>query len=409
MLIRKANKKTRGIFLLSNPNFIINFALILLIKTKHFYIIMKKIFSLLSAAMMLAACSNNPKQDSKVTVTEPILKEKFKNNFLIGTVLAADQAFGRDSLTINIAKKHFNALTAENCMKPEIIDKEKGKYDFSEGDLVVDFAKKNNMYMIGHVLIWHEQSPKWFWVDEQGNPLKPEVMKQNMKEFITATVEHYKGKVDAWDVVNETFNDDGTLRETPYYKILGEEYLKLAFQYAHEADPNAKLIFNDYNVSKPEKCDAIIKKINELKSQGCQIDYVGMQMHSTMTFPTIEQLETSLKKFEDNGIKVQITEFDLTAIPFPEGNTADITAKADYKDTYDPYRNGLTDSARNALNNRFNDIFECFVRHSANIERVTVWGITDKGSWRQDWPIKGRTDFPTLFYSDGKMKEFLCK
>ena len=146
-----------------------------------------------------------------------------------------------------------------------------------------------------------------------------------------------------------------------------------------------------------------------MRAEGLQVDYAGMQMHCTMDFPSVQELETALKDFEENDITVHITEFDLTTIPFPMGNTAEISAQADYQEKYDPYRNGLPESAKNNINNRFKEIFDTFVRHSDNIERVTVWGITDGGSWRLNWPIQGRTDFPTLFYKDGEMKEFLSE
>jgi endo-1,4-beta-xylanase len=368
---------------------------------------MTRILILLSAVLLWVSCGGGQKNEN--AQEEISLAKKYENNFKLGTILAYNQINGSDKLSIDIAKKHFNAVTAEDCMKGETMQPEEGKFDFTLGDKVVDFAQQNNMYMVGHVLVWHSQQPKWFFTDKEGKTVSRDTLIERIKRHIFAVAGHYKGKIDAWDVVNEAFEDDGTFRKSPYYEIIGEDFINLAFKFAHEADPEAKLTLNDYNVCKPEKCDAIINKINQMRSEGLQVDYAGMQMHCTMDFPTVEQLETSLKKFEDNKIAVHITEFDLTSIPFPMGNTAEISARAGYQEIYDPYRNGLPDSARNAINQRFKELFDTFVKHSSNIERVTVWGITDSGSWRLNWPIMGRTDFPTLFYKDGKMKEFLLK
>lgn len=367
---------------------------------------MKRIVLCAALMMALYSCSE-PKKNS--LQQEEGLAKKYEQNFKIGTIFAQPQIEGVDKLSIDIVKKHFNALTAENCMKGEVVQPEQGRFDFSLGDKVVDFARHNNMYMVGHVLVWHSQPPKWIFTDSQGNRVSRDTLIERMKNHITTVVKHFKGKVDAWDVVNEAFEDDGSYRKSPYFEIIGEDFINLAFKFAHEADPEVKLILNDYNVCKPQKCDAIIAKIKELRSSGLQVDYAGMQMHCTMDFPSKNEIETTLKKFEDNNIKLQITEFDLTSIPFPMGNTAEISARADYQEKYDPYKNGLDDDSRAKINSRFKEIFDSFLSHSQNIERVTVWGITDKGSWRLDWPIPGRTDFPTFFYSDGKMKEFLME
>ena len=369
------------------------------------------IYSLiLTAAVLMFSCGGVQQQNNNTTTSEGvILKEKFKDNFKIGTIFAESQINGGDELSVNIVKKHFNALTAEDCMKGETVQPEQGKFNFSLGDKVVDFAKQNNMYMVGHVLVWHSQPPKWIFTDKDGNFVNRDTLIERMKSHIFAVAGHYKGKIDAWDVVNEAFEDDGSYRKSPYFEIIGSDFINLAFKFAHEADPSAKLILNDYNVCKPEKRASIIKKIKEMRSEGLQVDYVGMQMHCTMDFPSVNELESALKDFEDNNIKVQVTEFDLTTIPFPMGNTAEISAQADYQEKYDPYKNGLSEEAKAGINKRFKEIFSSFVRHSNNIERVSVWGITDGGSWRLNWPIKGRTDFPTLFYKDGKMKEFLSE
>ena len=178
------------------------------------------------------------------------------------------------------------------------------------------------MAVIGHTLIWHSQLAPWFAVDEQGRDVSPEVLKQRMRDHIHTVVGRYKGRVKGWDVVNEAIEDDGSYRRNVFYRILGEEYIPLAFQYAHEADPDAELYYNDYSLANPRKREGVVRLVQKLKSRGLRIDAVGMQAHLGMEWPSVEEFEKSMLAFAATGVKVMVTELDLNALPAPRPDKA---------------------------------------------------------------------------------------
>jgi len=340
---------------------------------------------------LLLSCSG---QSQQVTT----LKEALNEKFLIGTALNKNHITGGDLQGVEIIKQHFNSIVAENCMKSALIHPKEDQYNFSMTDSFVDFGIKNNMFIIGHTLIWHSQVSRWFFVDENGNEVSSEVLKQRMKEHITTVVGRYKGRIKGWDVVNEAFLDDGSFRKTKFYKILGEEYITLAFQYAHEADPDAELYYNDFSMAKPDKRNAVVELVKNLKSKGVRIDAVGMQGHFTMDFPLIDEFEKSILAFAETGVKVMITELDMSALPNPHRNMgADISDRFEYRSQMNPYQEGLPDSVSIQWTNRMNDFFKLFLKYHDIIERVTLWGVNDNDSWRNNWPIFKRTDYPLLF------------
>ena len=332
------------------------------------------------------------------------LKDALNGKFLIGVAMNSDQILEKDTPGVAIIKKHFNSVVAENCMKSEVIQPEEGKFDFSLADKFVEFGMKNNMHIVGHVLIWHSQVPKWFFMDKDGKDVSREVLIQRMKTHIMTLVGRYNGKIKGWDVVNEAIESNGSWRKSKFYQILGEEYIKLAFQFAHEADPDAELYYNDFNMADKGKREGVVKMIKGLQKQGIRIDGIGMQGHITMDYPTIKEEGKSIVAFGNLGVKVMITELDLTTIPFPlKEVTADVAAKTEYHKKFDPYANGLPDSAALAIHDRYLSFFKLLIKHSSVISRVTLWGVQDAQSWRNYWPIKGRTDFPLLF--DRKYQE----
>ncbi|VBB48403.1 Endo-1,4-beta-xylanase A [uncultured Paludibacter sp.] len=326
------------------------------------------------------------------------LKDALKEKFLIGTAMNAAQITGIDSLGVKVIKEQFNSITAENCMKSESIQPAEGKFDFLLADKFVKFGEENNMFVIGHTLIWHSQAPKWFFTDKEGKDVSREVMIERMKNHITTVVSRYKGKVKGWDVVNEAILDDGSWRESKFYKIIGEDYIKLAFQFAHEADPNAELYYNDFSMANEGKRNAVIKMVKKLKSEGVKIDGIGMQGHLTLEFPPISEFEKSIKAFSETGLKVMITELDFSALPVPKQNIgADVSANFEYQKSLNPYPDSLPDSVAKTFYGKYNDYFKLFLKYSDNISRVTLWGVSDANSWHDNWPIKGRTDYPLLF------------
>jgi endo-1,4-beta-xylanase len=245
--------------------------------------------------VLLSNCQTN-RNESEMT-----LKEALKGKFLIGVALNADQITGRDTAGIRVVQQHFNSIVAENCMKSESLQPQEGKFDFSLADQFVDFGQENDMFIVGHTLIWHSQTPAWFFVDENGNDVSREVLIERMKNHITTVVGRYKGRIHGWDVVNEAIEDDGSFRKSKFYQIIGEDFIRLAFEFAHEADPDAELYYNDFSMAKNEKREGVIKMVRNLQSQGVKIDGIGMQGHMTMDFPAIEDFEESLLAFADLG------------------------------------------------------------------------------------------------------------
>lgn len=350
-------------------------------KVKIFYIL-----TLLFVA--LTGCANH-----KVT-----LKDALKDKFLIGVAMNEAQITEADSSSVAIIKNHFNSITAENCMKSEELQPVEGEFNFKLADQFVKFGEENNMYIIGHTLVWHSQAPKWFFTDATGKDVTREVLIERMKNHIFKVVGRYKGKVKGWDVVNEAFEDDGSWRNSKFYQIIGEDYIRLAFQFAHEADPDADLYYNDYSMSHEGRRNTVVKMVKDLKSQGVRIDGVGLQGHMDMVFPDLDEFEKSMLAFAETGVKLMITELDVTVLPRPGIDVgAEISASFEYQQKLNPYAEGLPDSVSIALNNRYNDIFKLFLKHSDILERVTLWGVYDGQSWRNNWPVRGRTDYSLLF------------
>jgi endo-1,4-beta-xylanase len=341
---------------------------------------------------------------------QPVLKEAFARKFYIGTSLNADQITGNDSTSVDVVKSQFNAIVAENCMKSGPIQPNEGEFDFSLSDTFVDFGVKNNLFITGHALVWHSQAPKWFFKDNRGNEVSREVLIERIKNQITTVVGRYKGKIHGWDVVNEVLNDNGTYRKSRFYDILGEDYIKLAFQFAHEADPSAELYYNDYSLFNPIKREAAVAMVKKLKEQGVKIDGIGEQCHVGLDYPEIKELEASIEVFAALGVKVMITEMEISVLPMPDwGAGAEVSTNFEYQEKLNPYVKGLPDSINALFEERYIEFFKLFLKHKKDISRVTLWGVNDSDSWKNNWPIKGRTDYPLLFDRKNQAKPVLEK
>lgn len=338
------------------------------------------------------------------------LREAFKGKFYIGTALNRAQYMGYDTKADEVVKKQFSAIVAENCMKSENLQPQEGKFFFDEADKFVAYGEKNKMFVTGHTLIWHSQTPRWLFVDKDGKEVSREVLIERMRNHIHTVVGHYKGRIKGWDVVNEAIEDDGSFRKSRFYKIIGEDFIKLAFQFAHEADPDAELYYNDYSMYLPGKREGVVRMVKSLQAQGVKIDGIGMQGHVGMDYPALEDEENSIVAFASLGVKVMITELDLSALPAPKGNRgANIADVAAYQEQINPYKKGLPANVEAAWENRYLDFFKLFLKHKDKITRVTLWGVSDKGSWKNNFPVRGRTDYPLLFDRDYKAKNIVSK
>ncbi|MGA9291731.1 MAG: endo-1,4-beta-xylanase [Ignavibacteriaceae bacterium] len=334
---------------------------------------------------------------------EPVLKNVFKNDFLIGAAVNRWQISGEDTIGDEIIKTQFNSITPENVLKWGPVHPKPGIYNFKPADEYVAFGEKNHMFIIGHTLVWHSQTPKWVFEDSSGNPLTRAELLQRMHDHIQTLVGRYKGKIKGWDVVNEALNEDGSLRQSPWMKIIGEDYIEKAFEYAHEADPDAELYYNDYSLENKPKRDGAIKLINKLKSEGIHISGIGDQMHAKMDWPSISQIDSTFSDFEKLGIKVMITELDIDALPYQhENHTAEVSLRFQNNPKLNPYKNGLPDSVNLEIANRYAGFFKTFVKYKSVISRVTFWGVRNSDSWLNNWPVPGRTNYPLPFDRSGK-------
>lgn len=326
------------------------------------------------------------------------LKDAFAGKFYIGAAMNAQQITGRDTAAVRLLTTQFNSVVAENCMKSGPLQPVEGQFDFSLSDQFIDFAQQHGMHVVGHTLIWHSQAPRWFFVDDQGNDVSREVLIERMRTHINTVVGRYKGKVHGWDVVNEAIVDDGSWRNSKFYQILGEEFVQLAFEMAHAVDPDAELYYNDYSMALPGRRQGVVNMVKTLQEKGVKIDGIGMQGHVQLDHPSIEEFETSILAFAALGVHVMITEMDITVLPSPwELMGADVNISVESHPELDPYAEGLPDDVYQALHNRYLDFFTLFLKHSDKISRVTTWGVDDGQSWKNNWPVRGRTDYTLLF------------
>lgn len=327
------------------------------------------------------------------------LKEVYQDHFLIGTALNRFQITGNDNRSMDLVSKEFNTITAENDMKWVRIHPNPGEYSFARADSFVEFGLQNDMFIIGHTLVWHNQTPQWVFEDEAGKPISKEKLLKRLKDHIYTIVGRYKGKVHGWDVINEVFNDAGEFRtDNQWYQMLGSLYLEKAFQWTHEADPDAELYYNDYNMFHEGKRKAVVEFVQKLKAKGIPIHGIGLQGHWGLDYPTNKDLKFSLEAYAETGLKVMITELDITVLPIPQGNMgADINKNFELKAKFNPFPESLPDSMQVVLANRYTELFKMLLDYQDSVSRVTFWGVHDGVSWKNYWPIRGRKDYPLLF------------
>src|ERR1700742_2345027 len=244
------------------------------------------------------------------------LKDYYKNYFPVGVAVSARDI--ADTAGVALILKRFNSLTPENSMKMGPIHPEENRYNWKDADAIIAFAQAHGLRVRGHNLCWHEQTPKWLFTDSTGKQVTKEVLLKRLKDHITTVVKRYKGKIYAWDVVNEAIDDDSTkfLRNSLWYQICGEDFIVKAFEYAHEADPAAVLFYNDYNTERPEKRERVYKLLKKLVDAKVPINGVGLQAHWSIYEPSNKELETAIKEFSSLGLKIQFTELDISIYPW---------------------------------------------------------------------------------------------
>ena len=357
----------------------------------------KTLLLLLIATLTLSGCSSAQKKtDSAVS-----LKNAYLKDFYIGTALDINQIEEKDPLVTNLIAKEFNSITPENCMKSMFLQPEKDKFDFKMADKYVAFGEKHKMFIHGHTLIWHSQLPSWL-----SKVKDSAAMSEAMTKHISTIVGKYKGRIGSWDVVNEALNEDGTLRKSVFLDSYGKDFLTHAFKLAAKADPKVDLYYNDYNLCNAKKRKGAVELVKNLQKNGAKIDGVGEQGHWNLITPTLEEIEQTILDFSALGVKVAITELDITVLPNPwDVVGADVSQRAEASEKMNPYPKALPDDIKIQLAARYEAIFKLFIKHQDKISRVTLWGVNDGQSWLNDWPIRGRSNYPLLFDRDFKPKE----
>jgi endo-1,4-beta-xylanase len=366
--------------------------------------LIKKIIVAILFFFTSICCSNKTHEHTHSKKQTSSLKNTFHNDFFIGAAINQNQILEQDSIAKLLLKKEFNSITSENNLKWMYIEPSPNNFNFVISDKFVALGEKNNMHIVGHTLVWHSQ------IADYMNEITDSVRMANyMESHIRALVGRYKNRIHSWDVVNEALNEDGSLRESIFYSLLGEEYIENAFRLAAEVDPKAELTYNDYNLCKPSKREGVIKLVQNIQKNGAKIDAVGIQAHWNLNNPPLDEIEKTILAFSKLGVKVMFTELDVSVLPNPwelegvdenqnfqqfEGNTK-----------MNPYSLKLPDSIQVQLTKRYEQIFALFLKHQEKISRVTFWGISDKQSWLNNWPIKGRTNYPLLFDREYQKKD----
>jgi len=326
------------------------------------------------------------------------LKDIFADSFHIGVAVNAWQVNSSDEKVASLIANQFNSLSPENGLKWERVHPEPDRYDFKFGDDYVALGEKIGAFTVGHCLVWHQQTPKWVFQAENNEPLDKETLISRMEDHIEKVAGRYKGKIHGWDVVNEAFNEDGTYRESNWYKIAGNDFMKAAFRKAHEVDPDAELYYNDYNVWKASKRQGILQFAKEMVAEGIRVDAIGMQGHYQLDSPTLDEIEQGIIDIHEAGFKVMITELDVDVLPRPQrAEGADLNMNFANSAEYNPYKDGISPEGEAKLAARYAEIFALYEKHKDKITRVTFWGLGDGSSWLNNFPVRGRTNYPLLF------------
>jgi endo-1,4-beta-xylanase len=354
----------------------------------------KNIF-IISIFLFLFSCNESKKLQTGNTSSVKGLKDYYKKYFPIGVAVGANNLKGEEA---ELILQQFNSLTPENAMKMGPIHPAPDRYFWKDADSIVNFAQQHGLKVRGHNLCWHNQTPRWLFKDSLGNTVTKEILLSRLKDHITTVVNRYRGKIYAWDVVNEAISDKPGeyLRNSQWLQICGEEYIMKAFEYAHDADPDAILFYNDYNEISAVKREKIYRLVKGLKDAGVPIHGVGLQGHWAVNEPSREQLDSTIKRFADLNLKVQITELDISV--YPKEHNARERRPEDANTAF-------TAEREQAQLEKYKMCFELFRKYKNVITGVTFWNISDKHSWLDNFPVQNRKDYPLLFDKDLKPKK----
>ncbi|MBO4616087.1 MAG: endo-1,4-beta-xylanase [Lachnospiraceae bacterium] len=304
-------------------------------------------------------------------IDKSTLWERYKPYFRIGAAVDEDKMERYYDLL-----QHFNSITPENQLKPVIVHPNKDEYRFEKCDRLVDYAKENGKVVRGHTLVWHNQTPQWMFA-------RGEDTVKNLQEHIQTIMDQYKDTIHDWDVVNEIFSDeeDELLRKTEWLKYVGEKYVDLALNWAHEANPRAELFINDYNIEIGKKADKAIDYIVSLKKRGIPITGFGLQSHYRIYYPTIDIIRGFFSRISKLNIKIRITELDVSMFSYEDHS----------------HMAGPSLKLLDLQKKYYESLFTVYREYKDLIDSVTFWGIADDYTWLDDFPVENRKDWPLLF------------
>jgi endo-1,4-beta-xylanase len=326
------------------------------------------------------------------------LAAAFDAHFKVGVAVSGRVSSGMDPSAAELAALQYNRATPENAFKWQSIQNMEGAFNFGPAEAFLDFAEQSGMEVHGHTIVWHQQVPGWVFQAPGGGAATREQVLARLEAHMAALSERIGSRVHYWDVVNEAFNDDGSLRVTPWRTTIGDDYLEQAFMLADRFFPDAKLVYNDFGMENAGKREGVADLVRTLKSKGIRIDAVGSQGHFRLDTPSVMAIEQSILAFSEAGAEVLVTEMDVDVLPPAAQNQgADLSTNAALSAQLNPYAECLPTAIAAQAARRWGEIFELFVRHSDKISSVTLWGVSDGYSWLNNWPVNGRTNYGLLF------------
>jgi endo-1,4-beta-xylanase len=320
------------------------------------------------------------------------LKGAFGKKFLVGAAIGPNHM--ADATETAVLTKHFSSVTAENWMKPSTIAVGEGRYNFGPADQIVDFAQRKGLKVRGHTLVWYgdDNAPAWFFAGDANDPAYKDIVAARLDRYVRDVVTHFKGKVYAWDVVNEVIDDDTRYvwrRNSRWYQVLGPRFLEVAFRAARAADPNVKLFINEYGTERADKWANLMKVVREMRAKGVPIDGVGQQVHLSLPNPDVDQIDRALGEVSAMGLQSHVTELDISFHRW--GDNTDYGYKANVPASVWAEQTAV-----------YGRLFKVFAKYD-NLTSVTTWGVTDKYTWLSFFPIK-RYQAPFMFDDNGQAK-----
>lgn len=368
----------------------------------------KPVILLLPLMVMLFSCSSQVK-----SAPDAALKDVYSDGFLMGAAFNSWNVSERNPETRDLVLRHFNAISPDNELKPESLHPGPDVWNFAPADAFCQFGKDNGMWILGHTLCWHNQTPAFLWTRPDGKPMSKDEIFESVRAYIETVCTHFLGKVDAWDVINEIVSEEGGYRDLGWVHALGadpavvDEFVKHVFRCAEKYAPDTELYYNEFNCWRPSKLAGIVRLVKMLQAEGIRIDGVGIQAHWGLGYPRNEYIDAAIDQLSALGVKVNISELDVDVLPISKD--AQVIGRSlqdpmyqqeEFEAFLDPYKDGLPEDVEDRLAARYEELFKIFYAHKDQIARVTFWGVHDGTSWKNDSPIANRTNYPLLFKRD---------